>query len=41
VSDVEYSAAPVEALALARAAGFSPDHAQLVIWGSCASCAAG
>lgn len=38
VADVEESVTPARALARARQQGFAPDHAQLVIWGRCASC---
>jgi Fur family transcriptional regulator, stress-responsive regulator len=38
--DLEGTAAPDDALATAAATGFVPDHAQLVVWGLCATCAA-
>ena len=34
------TAAPADALSRAAAAGFVPDHAQLVVWGRCPACAA-
>ena len=40
MADLEGTAAPDDALARAAADGFAPDHAQLVIWGLCATCAA-
>jgi Fe2+ or Zn2+ uptake regulation protein len=40
MADVEGTAAPNDALTRAAASGFVPDHAQLVVWGLCASCAA-
>jgi Fe2+ or Zn2+ uptake regulation protein len=40
LADVETTAVAGDALRRARARGFRPDHAQLVIWGTCASCAA-
>jgi Fe2+ or Zn2+ uptake regulation protein len=40
VADLEGTAAPPDALARAGAAGFVPDHAELVVWGLCAACAA-
>jgi Fe2+ or Zn2+ uptake regulation protein len=40
ITDLEVSPAPERALARARGSGFSPDHAQLVIWGLCERCAA-
>ncbi len=40
VFDVEQRGAPTEALRRARETGFTPDYAQLVIWGTCAACAA-
>jgi Fe2+ or Zn2+ uptake regulation protein len=39
VADLEGTAAPDDVLARAAAAGFVPDHAQLVVWGSCRTCA--
>src|ERR1700760_2613307 len=39
VADLEGTAAPDDVLARAAAAGFSPDHAQLVVWGLCRTCA--
>jgi Fe2+ or Zn2+ uptake regulation protein len=40
MADLEGSAAPDDALARASASGFVPDHAQLVVWGLCRTCAA-
>jgi Fe2+ or Zn2+ uptake regulation protein len=40
MADLEGTAAPDDALARAGATGFVPDHAQLVVWGLCAACAA-
>jgi Fe2+ or Zn2+ uptake regulation protein len=40
MADLEGTAPPGGALARARAGGFVPDHAQLVVWGLCAACAA-
>src|ERR1700760_1845072 len=40
VADLEGTAAPEDALTRAGATGFVPDHAQLVVWGLCAACAA-
>ena len=37
--DLDVPPAPARALADARRTGFAPEHAQLVIWGLCASCA--
>jgi Fur family transcriptional regulator, stress-responsive regulator len=39
--DLQAPPAPPRAFADARRSGFAPDHAQLVIWGLCGSCAAG
>jgi Fur family transcriptional regulator, stress-responsive regulator len=39
MADLEGTAAPEDALTRARAAGFVPDHAQLVVWGLCPACA--
>jgi Fur family ferric uptake transcriptional regulator/Fur family peroxide stress response transcriptional regulator len=39
-ADLETSPAPDGALSRARGGGFVPDHAQLVIWGTCERCAA-
>jgi Fe2+ or Zn2+ uptake regulation protein len=39
-TDLEVAPAPDRALARAARAGFVPDHAQLVIWGTCERCAA-
>lgn len=39
-SDLDGAPAPRSVLARASAAGFSPDHAQLVVWGLCPNCAA-
>jgi Fur family transcriptional regulator, stress-responsive regulator len=39
MADLEGTAAPADALARAEATGFAPDHAQLVVWGLCATCA--
>jgi Fur family ferric uptake transcriptional regulator/Fur family peroxide stress response transcriptional regulator len=38
--DLEAAPAPARARAEAREMGFKPDHAQLVIWGTCERCAA-
>jgi Fe2+ or Zn2+ uptake regulation protein len=40
MADLEGAAAPDDALARAGATGFVPDHAQLVVWGLCSTCAA-
>ena len=40
MADLEGTAAPDDALSRAGASGFVPDHAQLVVWGLCATCAA-
>ena len=40
MADLEGTAAPGDALSRAGATGFVPDHAQLVVWGLCPSCAA-
>jgi Fe2+ or Zn2+ uptake regulation protein len=40
MADLEGTAAPDDALTRAAATGFVPDHAQLVVWGLCATCAA-
>jgi Fe2+ or Zn2+ uptake regulation protein len=40
MADLEGTAAPEDALTRAGATGFVPDHAQLVVWGLCAACAA-
>jgi Fe2+ or Zn2+ uptake regulation protein len=39
MADLEAVAAPADALSRARATGFVPDHAQLVVWGLCGECA--
>ena len=39
-SDLEQAPVPEQAWSEARASGFAPDHAQLVLWGLCADCAA-
>lgn len=39
MADLEGAAAPDDVLARAGATGFVPDHAQLVVWGLCSSCA--
>jgi Fe2+ or Zn2+ uptake regulation protein len=39
MADLEGTAAPDDALSRASAAGFVPDHAQLVVWGLCSRCA--
>jgi Fe2+ or Zn2+ uptake regulation protein len=39
-ADLDALPAPGRAIARARESGFAPDHAQLVIWGLCARCAA-
>ena len=38
MADLEGTAAPYDVLTRARATGFVPDHAQLVVWGLCATC---
>jgi Fe2+ or Zn2+ uptake regulation protein len=38
VSDVDFSGTSIEELGRAAVDGFSPDHAELVIWGRCAEC---
>ena len=38
LADLDGPAAPDGALQSATDAGFSPDHAQLLIWGMCADC---
>jgi len=38
LADLEGPEIPREALASAADAGFSPEHAQLLIWGLCADC---
>ncbi|HEY5195450.1 MAG TPA: transcriptional repressor [Solirubrobacteraceae bacterium] len=38
LDDLDGPGAPPEVLESATAAGFSPDHAQLLIWGLCAAC---
>ena len=40
VADVDTPAASGDAFDRARAAGFTPAEAQLIIWGTCARCAA-
>jgi Fe2+ or Zn2+ uptake regulation protein len=40
-ADLDNAPVSERALSRARAAGFVPDHAQLVIWGLCERCAAG
>lgn len=40
MADLEGTAAPADVLSRARSTGFVPDHAQLVVWGLCATCAA-
>ncbi|MBV9944451.1 MAG: transcriptional repressor [Solirubrobacterales bacterium] len=40
IADLEGTAAPDDVLNRAGATGFVPDHAQLVVWGLCAACAA-
>jgi Fe2+ or Zn2+ uptake regulation protein len=39
-ADLEAAPAPARTLAAAKDSGFSPEHAQLVIWGLCRDCAA-
>lgn len=39
MADLDGTATPTDALARASAAGFVPDHAQLVVWGRCSECA--
>ena len=38
LADLDGPGAPPEALQSAADAGFTPDHAQVLIWGLCASC---
>ena len=40
MADLEGTSAPDDALTRASAEGFVPDHAQLVVWGLCRTCAA-
>lgn len=40
MADLEGTAAPERTLSTAAATGFVPEHAQLVVWGLCATCAA-
>jgi Fe2+ or Zn2+ uptake regulation protein len=40
LADLDAPGVPPDALRSAAASGFSPDHAQLLIWGLCASCRA-
>jgi Fe2+ or Zn2+ uptake regulation protein len=40
IADLEGPAAPDDALSRATDTGFVPDHAELVVWGLCADCAA-
>lgn len=40
IADLDGTAAPEDALAKAGESGFVPDHAQLVVWGLCRTCAA-
>jgi Fe2+ or Zn2+ uptake regulation protein len=39
-ADLDGTPTPTRALARASDSGFAPDHAQVVIWGLCAQCAA-
>lgn len=39
VADLDGVAAPRAALSRAAATGFTPDHAQLTVWGVCGDCA--
>jgi len=39
IADLDGAAAPDDALARAGEDGFVPDHAQLVVWGLCRTCA--
>jgi len=39
IADLEGASAPKNALSMAAATGFAPDHAQLVVWGLCSACA--
>ena len=39
IADLDGATAPDDALAKAGADGFVPDHAQLVVWGLCRTCA--
>ncbi len=41
MADLDGAVAPADALSRAADTGFVPDHAQLVVWGLCADCAAG
>jgi Fe2+ or Zn2+ uptake regulation protein len=38
MADLEGASAPKDALTRAKAGGFTPDHAQLVVWGLCREC---
>jgi len=38
MADIEGTVVPDDALALAGADGFVPDHAQVVVWGLCRAC---
>jgi Fe2+ or Zn2+ uptake regulation protein len=40
MADLDGASAPNDALTKAQAGGFVPDHAQLVVWGLCRTCAA-
>lgn len=40
ISDIEFPQASAAAFGAGAPAGFRPDHAELVIWGRCATCAA-
>jgi Fe2+ or Zn2+ uptake regulation protein len=40
MTDLDGTAAPDEAFTRAAQGGFRPDHAQLVVWGLCRTCAA-
>ena len=40
IADIDGATAPGDVLTRARATGFVPDHAQLVVWGLCRACAA-
>jgi Fe2+ or Zn2+ uptake regulation protein len=41
MADLDGMSAPDDILTRASASGFEPDHAQLVVWGLCRTCAAG
>jgi len=39
IADLDENDPPAATLASARRLGFTPDHAQLLVWGTCAACA--